>query len=303
MIQKLIASILPFLPKKFIWMFSKRYIAGENIEDVVKTTYDLDAIGIAVTIDFLGEFVTTLEQARAQKETYMAIIDRFGRQQVNVSLSLKPSSFGLLINEEACYALVREVVIRAAANSRRVRIDMEDSKCVDREIKLYKRIHEEFPHNVGIAIQAYMRRTDADLKNMLMWHTEETPVNIRLCKGIYNEPETIAFKKHEQINAQFLKNLEFLLTSNIFVGIATHDKHLITGALNIINKYGFNEDLYEFQMLYGVTPELGKEIVEKGHPLRVYVPFGKDWFGYSTRRLKENPKMVGQIIKALFVRG
>jgi len=134
-------------------------------------------------------------------------------------------------------------------------------------------------------------------------HSEEIPLNYRLCKGIYVEPEAIAYKKYEQINEHYLEDLEFLLSHGVYAGIATHDKPLVEGAYRLIEKYNVPKNMYEFQMLYGVTPDLRRSIVEKGHVMRVYVPFGKQWFGYSTRRLKENPKMAMHIIKALFIRG
>jgi proline dehydrogenase len=180
---------------------------------------------------------------------------------------------------------------------------MEDSQCVDLEIELFRKLKAEFPKNVGLVFQAYLRRTHSDIENLLDIHTNETPINYRLCKGIYVEPEKIAFKKYGEINTHFLKDLEFMFQNGIYPGIATHDKPLVDGALKLIEKYKIPKEKYEFQMLYGVTPQLRKSIVDGGHRLRVYVPFGEQWFAYSTRRLKENPGMAMEIIKALFVRG
>ena len=180
---------------------------------------------------------------------------------------------------------------------------MEDSPCTDDEIALFRRLKAEFPANVGLVIQAYLRRTLKDLEQMLDLNSPEIPVSYRLCKGIYVEPESIAFKKYEEINQHYLEDLEFIFRNKIYVGIATHDKPLIEGAYNLIRKYNVPKDMYEFQMLYGVTPKLRESIVNEGHTMRVYVPFGKQWFGYSTRRLKENPKMASHIIKAVFYKG
>ena len=141
------------------------------------------------------------------------------------------------------------------------------------------------------------------LKGLMDIHSEENPLNYRLCKGIYVEPPEIAYKKHDEVNQHFLEQLEFMLQNKIYPGIATHDKFLIKGSYELLEKYGTARENYEFQMLYGVTPELRKSILAKGHRMRVYVPYGKDWFGYSTRRLKENPKMANYIIKALFKKG
>jgi proline dehydrogenase len=180
---------------------------------------------------------------------------------------------------------------------------MEDSPCTDLEIELFRRLKSEFPASVGLVLQAYLRRNHSDIEKMMDLHTPAAPLNFRLCKGIYVEPEAIAFKKYEEINAHYLDDLELMLKNGIYVGIATHDKPLIDGAYKLIKKYNVPGNMYEFQMLYGVTPKLRDKIVADGHKMRIYVPFGKQWFGYSTRRLKENPKMATHIIKALFYKG
>jgi proline dehydrogenase len=211
--------------------------------------------------------------------------------------------FGLLIDKEVCYKNIREIVQRAASYKNFVRIDMEDSQCVDLEIELYRKLKAEFPQHVGLVVQAYLKRTLKDLENLMDIHSREIPLNYRLCKGIYVEPAEIAYKKYQEINDHFLIDLEFMFKNGIYPGIATHDKPLVDGAFKLIEKYNVPINSYEFQMLYGVTPELRKSIVDKGHNMRVYVPFGEQWFAYSTRRLKENPRMAMLIIKALFVRG
>jgi proline dehydrogenase len=180
---------------------------------------------------------------------------------------------------------------------------MEDSPCTDMTIELYKKLKAEFPNAVGLVLQAYLKRTYKDIEGMVDVHVSENPLNFRLCKGIYVEPEAIAYKKYEEINAHYLKNLELIFQNKIYVGIATHDKKLIAGAYELIKKYDVPNNMYEFQMLYGVTPNQRDQIVANGHTMRVYVPFGKQWFGYSTRRLKENPKMASHIIKAIFYKG
>ena len=153
---------------------------------------------------------------------------------------------------------------------------------------------------MGLVVQAYLKRTLQDIKRLQVLNSEEIPLSFRLCKGIYVESESIAFKKYDEINSHFLEDLEFMFRNKIHVGIATHDKPLVEGAYKLIEKYNVPKNMYEFQMLYGVTPKLRESIVSDGHTMRVYVPFGKQWFGYSTRRLKENPKMASHIIKAIF---
>ena len=303
MFNRMIAGLLPYMPKKFVWIFSKRYIAGKKIEDAIRVSKELNSQGIKVTVDLLGEFITKLDEAERNKIEYLDIIDTFVKKNIDGNFSLKPTMFGLLIDKDVCYKNIREIVAKAASYNNFVRIDMEDSQCVDLEIELYRKLKAEFPKNVGLVVQAYLKRTLNDLEKMMDMHSKEIPLNYRLCKGIYVEPAEIAYKKYEEINRHFLEDLEFMFKNGVFPGIATHDKPLVEGAYKLIEKYRVPKNMYEFQMLYGVTPDLRKSIVEKGHSMRVYVPFGEQWFAYSTRRLKENPKMAWLIIRAIFVRG
>ncbi len=295
--------MLPYMPKKLIWIFSKRYIAGETIEDGLLASKLLNEQNIEVTIDLLGEFITTLEEAEINKKLYLQTINRFIGENIKGNFSLKPTMFGLLIDKESCYNSIREIVTLAAEKNSFIRIDMEDSQCVDLEIELFKRLHQEFPKHVGLVVQAYLRRTSNDLKDLSTLNSQEIPVNFRLCKGIYVEPEKFAFKNYEEVRKHFLEDLEYIIGENMYVGIATHDTFLVKQAMILIDKYKVPKSMYEFQMLFGVTPELRKSIIEKGHRMRVYVPFGKHWFNYSSRRLKENPKIAQHIIKALIIRG
>ncbi len=303
MINKLIANILPHMPKKLIWIFSKRYIAGETIDDGIAAARELNAQGIEVTIDLLGEFITSLSQAEAYKQKYIEAIDRFTEEKIVGNFSLKPSMFGLLIDQDTCYQHLREIISKATEKNSFVRIDMEDSQCVDPELSLFKQLKREFSGHVGLVVQAYLRRTLADLTDLSNLPKNGHTLNFRLCKGIYIEPPHVAFKEYQEIRNHYLEDLEFMFKNKMYAGIATHDKYLVEGAKQLIEKYQVPKDRYEFQMLYGVTPELRNSLVKEGHKMRVYVPYGKEWFGYSTRRLKENPKMASHIIKALFVRG
>lgn len=303
MFNKLIASLLPYMPKKLIWLFSKRYIAGETIEDAVRASKEHNAKGMMVTIDILGEFIKSLDEAEKNRDEYLELIDRIEKEGIDGNYSVKPTMFGLLLDKETCYQHIRAIVEKAASYNNFIRIDMEDSPCTTITIELYRKIKAEFPKNVGLVVQAYLKRTLQDLNDMMDMHSEDNPLNYRLCKGIYVEPAEIAYKKYDEINEHFLEDLEFMFKNGVYPGIATHDKPLVDGAYELIEKYNVPNDKYEFQMLYGVTPELRQSILDKGHRMRVYVPYGKQWFGYSTRRLKENPKMASHIIKALFVRG
>ena len=303
MFNKFIAAILPYFPKKFIWIFSRSYISGETIDDAMRVSKELNSKKIKVTLDVLGEFIKTLEEAEENKKEYLNLIDVSFKNHINGNFSVKPTSFGLLIDKEVCYTHIREIVAKAASLKSFIRIDMEDSPTTDDEIALFRRLKAEFPANVGLVLQAYLKRTYNDLEQMMDLNSPEIPVNYRLCKGIYVEHESIAYKKYEDINQHYLEDLEYIFKNKIYVGIATHDKPLIEGAYRLIKKYNVSKNMYEFQMLYGVTPKLRESVVNEGHNMRVYVPFGKQWFGYSTRRLKENPKMASHIIKAVFYKG
>ena len=303
MLNKMIAGLLPHVPKKLVWMFSKEYIAGETLDEAIANARKLNAEGVKTTLDVLGEFITTLEEAQANKEEYLEVIEAAEQAGVDGNYSLKPTFFGLLLDKEVAYRHIREVVAKAASYDNFVRIDMEDSPCTDMEIDIYRRLKEEFPANVGLVVQAYLKRTRRDLEDLKDINTPEYPVNLRVCKGIYVEPEAIAYKDYHEINSHFLDDIDYMFQEGMYPAIATHDLPVIEGAYRLIDKHKAAKDKYEFQMLYGVTPALRKSIVDKGHHMRVYVPFGKQWFGYCTRRLKENPKMARVIIKALFNKG
>lgn len=303
MLNKLIANILPYMPKKLVWIFSKRYIAGETLEEGLLASKLLNEKNIEVTVDILGEFINTLEEAEENRDQYMEVIERFTRENVKGNFSVKPTMFGLLIDKEECYKYLREIVQLAAQKDSFVRIDMEDSQCVDMELDIFRRLRTEFPKHVGLVLQAYLRRTESDLEALNDLNSEANPISFRLCKGIYVEPENIAFKGYSEVREHFLSDLRYMFENKMYVGIATHDKFLVEQSLKMIEELNIPKNMYEFQMLYGVTPDLRQSIVNKGHLMRVYVPYGKQWFGYSTRRLKENPKMAQHIIKALFIRG
>jgi len=286
-----------------VWVFSKRYIAGKELKDAVSVTRKLNNQGIKATMDLLGEFQTRAEKVQYYKDEYIRLIETSVENSLDNSFSVKPTMFGLLLDENMCYANVREIVAKAASLGRFVRIDMEDSQCTDRELDLYRKLLNEFPGHVGIVLQAYLKRTLSDIKNLVEFDKGRGLINVRICKGIYNEPAEMAFKDKEEINLNFLIDLDFMLSNNVFAAIATHDRKLIQGSYVKLKEQKVSHEKFEFQMLYGVTPELRKSIVDRGHTMRVYVPYGKDWYNYSTRRLRENPKMVSHIIKALFFRG
>lgn len=304
MLNKIIANSIPYLPKRFIWLFSKRYVAGESLEENLQISKELNTHGMLVTVDILGEFINSIKEAEQNKNAYLSVVRKYHQEKILGSFSIKPSSFGLLIDQDKCYELIREVVREAAMYDRFVRIDMEDSSCTDMEIELFLRLRAEFPNHVGLVLQAYLRRTPQDLNYLIkVAHSTQSPLNIRLCKGIYIESEKIAYTDFHEIRSQFLGLLNTMLKRGVYVGIATHDQFIVNEAFSLIDQYQVSSNKYEFQMLYGVAPALRDKIVGMGHKMRIYVPFGKQWFAYCSRRIKENPRMVSDIVKAVFVRG
>ncbi|ACN14358.1 PutA1 [Desulforapulum autotrophicum HRM2] len=303
MLNSLMAKLIPFFPEKLVWIFSKRYIAGIDVNDALAASRDLNNQGAMVTLDLLGEFISTMDEAKKNTQDYLDLMDALHGSGINGNLSVKPTMFGLLLDKEACFSHVREIVQRAAGYNSFIRIDMEDASCTSMEIEIFRRLKVEFPGHVGLVLQAYLKRTPEDITGLMDLHTPEAPLNFRLCKGIYVEPATIAFKQYDQINRAYVENLEFMFKNKIHAAVATHDALLVEKAFELIEQYKVPKALVEFQMLFGVTPKLRQTIIDRGFPMRVYVPFGKEWFGYSTRRLKENPAMVQHIIKALFMRG
>jgi len=211
MFNKIIAAFLPHMPRKLVWIFSKRYIAGETLEEAIKSSKDLNNKGMLVTLDILGEFIKTLAEAEKNKNDYLNLIDRSEKEGIKGNYSVKPSMFGLLLDKEQCYQHIRAIVEKAASYNNFIRVDMEDSPCTTDTIAIYRKLKAEFPKNCGLVVQAYMKRTMTDLNDLMDIHTTETPLNYRLCKGIYIEPAEIAYKKYELVNEHYLEDLEFML--------------------------------------------------------------------------------------------
>lgn len=285
---------MPLIPKPIVKIFSQRYIAGEKLNDAVEISRRLNKKGIMTTIDFLGEEIKTKEEALKVLNTYKEILKVIAEEKIDANISLKPTHLGLKLDKELAYNNIRELVIEAQKYNNFVRIDMEDSSCTDDTLEIFSRLKKEF-NNVGTVIQAYLRRTIKDVNNLI-----EIGANLRLCKGIYIEPRKIAWKDKEIINKNFSHCLEKLFLNRCYVGVATHDEKLVWECLSLVDKYGLKKDEYEFQMLLGVDHELRDIIVSTGNRLRIYVPFGKDWYKYSVRRLKENPNIVSDIVKSIF---
>lgn len=290
--NNLIAKILPYFPKPFVGIFARQYIAGETLQDAVREVKNLNAQGISATIDLLGEEKKVKEDALKAVETYLQVLNIIDQEKLDANISVKPTHMGLKLDKEFCYQNIKTLVEAAKKIKSFVRIDMEDSSCTDDTIDIYLRLKQDYD-NVGTVFQSYLRRLVKDL-NRVIPHK----ANLRLCKGAYYwEKREVVYKDGEIVNDSFRYALEKLLSNGCYVGIATHDEKLVWEGIKLIDKLNLTRDNYEFQMLLGVDPQLRRIIVDAGHRLRVYVPFGKEWFAYSIRRLRENPKMVNYILK------
>ncbi len=292
--------VLPVIPKSIVRKVSERYIAGATLDDAVRTVRALNSKGAMATIDVLGEFIKSLDQARANTAECCEVLRRLDKDRLHGNLSIKLTSLGLALDEDACEKNVREILVTARENGNRfVRIDMENSPYTTQTIDLYRVLRREFA-NVGVVLQAYLRRTKSDVEMLIAESVaEKLTTNVRLCKGIYVEREEIAFQGRKEVQDNYLACLETLLAARAYVGIATHDDVLIAGAKRLLDNYHAEHEAFEFQMLLGVRESVRDALIREGFRLRVYVPFGEDWYGYSVRRLKENPKMAGYIAKAL----
>lgn len=298
MLNQLIARALPIVPKPIVRAVSNRYIAGETIQDAVNTTRKLNSQNASATIDVLGEFVSSRTQAEQEAQMSSGVLEAIGETGIKSGLSVKLTSLGLDIEDEFCYKNVFSLVKKADEIKRFVRLDMENSPYTTKTINFYKRLRSEGLSNTGVVIQAYMRRSEEDIRDLA-----KLGASLRLCKGIYIEPNDIAFQGREAVQENYKKLLCLAFDNNMYVGIATHDDVLLDFAQNEIAKRSLKSDRYEFQMLLGVREQKRDALIKEGHKMRIYVPFGHDWYGYSVRRLKENPEVAGHIIRAMFTGG
>ncbi|MCB9834373.1 MAG: proline dehydrogenase family protein [Planctomycetes bacterium] len=293
--DRMLAASLPMVPKPIVRRVASRYVAGDSLADAVARARELIARGARVTMDVLGEEIKDVREGEATRDSYLELLDTIRRENLDGNISIKLTAFGLKLDPEVTYGRVRDVVQRARELDNFVRIDMEDSPVTSATIGIFRRLREEGFDNVGIVLQAYLRRTLADVEGMA-----DIRAHYRLCKGIYVEPEKIAYKGYEEINANFLAVLERMFELGSYVGIATHDHAVVAGAEEIIRRRGLDRDAYEFQMLLGVDEALGQRLLADGHRLRVYVPFGSQWYAYCMRRLKENPKIGRYVLQGMF---
>ncbi len=294
--NKVVVSTLPLVPKSVVRSVARRYIAGDHLEDAVRVTKNLNVEGIMATIDLLGEDILDRSEAVASREACKGILHAIERESLDANLSLKLTQVGLKLDKAFCEGNLREIVQLARDKKNFVRIDMEDHTCIDATLEIYKNVHKEFD-NVGLVVQSYLRRSESDVRELV-----KMKANFRLVKGIYIEPESIAFQGRQEIRNNYLNLLRVILTSGCYVGIATHDDFLIQGAYRLISELKLSREQYEFQTLLGVRENLRKKLLRDGHRVRVYIPYGKDWYAYSVRRLHENPQIAGYVLKAIFTK-
>jgi proline dehydrogenase len=286
---------MPMVPKPIVGRVARRYVAGETLDDAVRTLREINREGGMGTVDVLGEEVHEKAKTAAAVEEYLRLLDRIEAEEIDANISIKPTMLGLKIDQKLCEENLATIVNRAAKTENFVRIDMEDHTCTDGTIQLYRRMQEDHGSRVGTVLQSYLRRTVADINDLLPLRP-----NIRICKGIYREPRKIAWKDFETIRANFVYAVEKLLEAGAYVGIATHDPYLVWAGMRTVDRLDLDRSQYEFQMLLGVDPELRRVILDSGHRLRVYVPYGRDWYPYSIRRLRENPTVARHVVKAMF---
>lgn len=293
LLDQAIVRLLPAVPKPVVQVFSSRYIAGASLAEAIACVRRLNAGGQMATVDVLGEEIRREAEARAIAEAYREVLAAIERDGLDANVSVKPTAFGLELSYDVCRENLEAVVREAAARGNFVRIDMEDSSTTDDTLRLYRGLREAGLDNVGVVLQARLRRTLDDVGALA-----DMRPNVRLCKGIYLEPPSLAFTDADAIRASFVRCLGALLDAGSYVGIATHDEWLVGESLRLVSAHGLSREEYELQMLLGVREERAAELVAAGHRLRVYVPYGEQWYEYSLRRLQENPAMAGTIARA-----
>jgi proline dehydrogenase len=295
LVNQFILSFIQVLPRSTVRRFAMRYIAGGELDDAVRVVRAINSERMMATMDVLGENVSTPEESLAAVKGCEEVLHSIQKNHLDANLSIKLTQFGLKIDEEFCYSNVKRLIEIAAGYNNFVRIDMEDSSTTDTTLKLYGRLRSTGLANMGVVIQANMRRSLEDVQRLV-----PMKANIRLCKGAYLEPASIALRNREEIRLNYLKLLRTLLEGKCYVAIATHDDSLIGSADQNVQEMNLTKSDYEFQMLHGVRTKLRDQIVSRGHRLRVYVPFGQYWYAYSIRRFKENPQIAWYVFRAIF---
>jgi proline dehydrogenase len=288
--DRAIVRMLPAVPRPVVRRLSERYIAGPALADACRVVKELNDRGRTATIDVLGEEVTHRDEARALVDEYVDVFDTIRAQGLDSNVSVKPTGLGLKLDRAFCRDNIAEIVRCAERGGNFVRIDMEDASTTSDTLAVYRELRAEGLERVGVVLQARLHRTLDDVRGLA-----DLRPSVRICKGIYLEPENIAYQDFQEIRENFVRTLEALLDAGCSVAIATHDDWLVERGLDLVARHGLGPGEYEFQMLLGVRERLGNELVRDGHRLRIYVPYGRRWYEYSMRRLQENPKIATYI--------
>jgi len=287
---------------RFAKGFARRFVAGETLDDAIAAVRALNARGITASLDELGESVTNEREARATRDSYLRIMDRIAEERLDANVSVKLTALGLDIEEDLCVMLMQDLLERAREHGTFVRIDMEASAYTERTLRLFEeRFYPSFRPQVGIVLQSYLFRTWADTERAL-----ELQCRVRLCKGAYKEPPSVAFPDKKDVDDNYVKCMHALMQRGNYPGLATHDPALIAEARRFAKAEGIPPERYEFQMLYGVRRDMQEQLVHDGFRMRVYVPFGSQWYPYLMRRLAERPAniafLTGNILRELVSR-
>jgi len=275
---------------------ARRFVAGEELDDAVEAARAANEEGLKVSLDFLGENVATREAAERAREMYQGVFERIAREKLDANVSLKLTQLGMDFGEEFCREQMLPIVKHAESLGNFVRMDMEGSAYTQRTVEMAARLRRESAA-VGTVIQSYLHRSEADVKTLIA-----AGCRIRLCKGAYLEPPEIAFAEKKDVDANYVKLMRILLPSGVYHAIATHDPAMIAATKEFAEEQGIAKDKFEFQMLYGIRPDLQRALIREGYRMRVYIPYGRDWFPYFMRRLAERPANLMFIAKNLFRR-
>lgn len=288
-------KIVERLTLKYGRKMARKFIAGDTLEEALTETKRLNQLGVMVTLDHLGEGITSLEEATGYRDQYIQLLEGIHEHHVNANVSLKPTQMGLSLEPEACYTNVRSVAVRAKELGNFVRLDMEDSSFTQATIDMTLRLHAEGLSNVGTVLQAYLFRTDDDVKALM-----KAGVNLRLVKGAYKESASISFQRMSDIIERYKKMIKQHLDQGLYTAIASHDDRIINWVKDYAAKHRIPRDAFEFQMLYGLRMNVQAELAREGYRIRCYTPYGTMWYPYYTRRLAEKPSNLMMVVKNMF---
>lgn len=295
-LNRLVVGAMPFVPRRIVRGIASRYVAGETLGEALDTVAALNTDGCMATLDVLGEDVRRREESENTVAEYLRALDGIAERSLDCNISVKLTALGLKVDRKHCRREFARVIAGARRHGNFVRIDMEDSSVTEETIRIFDEAHAGY-EKVGLVLQAYLRRSLDDALR-----AAATRANVRVCKGIYVEPASIAFHDRGAIRDSFSAIVDRLLEAGCYVGIATHDPVLVERARSTVSRLSLRREAYEFQMLLGVARDLRRRLVAEGHRLRVYVPYGRAWSAYSMRRLKENPAIAGHVLRGIFMR-